>query len=114
MKQLLITGISQETPLENPQENHIYLVFNHGECRVPTNEAGVDAVMRALAAGEEEEAAVAPAHPDAGAGVEVFDGDASQDPRFQSNEWLAQQEERANEETEENEEYDVNDGVGSI
>lgn len=102
MKQLLVTGIAQETPLENPEENHIYLVFNHGECRVPTNEAGVQAVMEALAASVPEEA---PPHPDAGAGVEVFGGKTRA-------EWLAEQEQASAPEPDND--YEINDGVGSI
>lgn len=109
MKQLLITGISQETPLENPEETHIYLVFNHGECRVPTNEAGIQAVMQALAEGVEEEEAP---HPDVGAGVEVFGGAASEDPRLANAEWLAEQEQASPPDPDN--EYEINDGVGSI
>lgn len=111
MKQLLITGISQETPLENPEETHIYLVFNHGECRVPTNEAGIQAIMQALAEGIEEVAVPeTPTVADFG-GAEVYE--AGMAAGAQTNEeWLAEQEQAAPPDPDN--EYEINDGVGSI
>ena len=112
MKRLLITGIAQETPLENPEENHIYIVFNYGECRVPTNEAGVQAIMEALAEGAEEDTpVVAPYQADAG--VQVF-GEEEGAPVQTNEEWLAQQEQAETSEPEPDNDYEINDGVGSI
>jgi hypothetical protein len=102
MKQLVLTGISQETSLINPDEVLIMLVFNNGEVRVPTNEYGVNAILESL--GEEEESA--PAHPE---GAEVFGGNGttSQD----GSEWVAQHDEDG---VTDDGDYDINDGVGSV
>lgn len=103
MKQLVLTGIAQETSLMNPEESYYMLVFNEGEVRVPTNEAGVHAVLGSL--GEEEEPA--PEVPD---GAEVFGGsNGAQDQA----EWLAQQQDPDGV-TDDGDYDDVNDGVGSI
>lgn len=106
MKPLTLTGISQETPLDDPESTFIHLVFNHGEVRVPTNEDGVQAIldhMAGTAAAPQE-----PVVPTMPAGVEVFGGDEPE-PEASQAAWLAQQDEEDSDD-----DYEVNDGVGSI
>lgn len=94
MKQLVLTGIAQETSLSNPDDTFFMLVFNDGEVRVPTNELGVSAILESLGS-DKEETPPPRTHPE---GAEVFGGDQWQDDGVYDDD----------------EDDDINDGVGSV
>ena len=101
MKQLVLTGIAQETTLQDPETTHLMLVFNNGELRLPTDDVGLNYILSYLgndkaAEADEEEA------------DEELQAQHTADEYAQ---WLATQ---ADAGTDDDEEYDVDDGVGSI
>ena len=111
MKQLVLTGISQETPLASPDDQHIELVFNGGAVRVPTNEYGIQVIIEWMSkdsAQERESAEETPAPPltNYPPGVAVFGAEGTtQTPT----EWV-----QSRGDDDEDETYDINDGVGSV
>lgn len=46
MKQLILTGLAQETDFENPEQSTFFLVFNGGELRVPISEEAAQVVIQ--------------------------------------------------------------------
>ena len=100
MKQLVLTGIAQETSLQDPEDSYYLLVFNDGELRVPTNEQGVHLILGSLGEPPEAEPAEVPN------GAEVFGGGTTAQ---ETADWLAQQQN-----SDDDDDYDVNDGVGSV
>lgn len=48
MKQMILTGLATEQSFSNKGEAQYYLVFNHGELRVPVTEEAAREVVSAM------------------------------------------------------------------
>ena len=103
MKSLVLTGIAQETQLNNPDEAILLLVFNNGELRVPTDDYGLQAVLAYLGQvpTEEPPKEKEEAYP---GGAEVFGGE---EPSWQPPG-------ETEDEIDDDDYEDVNDGIGQI
>lgn len=113
MKELILTSISQETSIQNPEDSFFLLVFNGGALRVPTNPEGIRDIMDYLLPDEE----VPEQEPKYPPGVEVFGSEST----VESTHWGKAHDndetdvDPVEEEPEDDDgEYDINDGVGSI
>lgn len=93
MKPLILTALAQETSLAPPNDTLTFLVFNDGVLRVPIDSDYIQGILNYLESASDKQS-----HPqEVLKGVEVFGGSDYEEP-----------------EQDDDDEYAVNDGVGSV